>query len=164
MRAAAAGSRRAGTGAASMHSYRSLCRHYTPAGPATFRNLLYSVRAEKLYNPGLRMSDRKYRQRGYQDEPREPRGERKPEQKKEYAPRGQPPLAPKTFNMPGFREVVKCARCGNELTVASAWSAEGQCPRCHADLHTCAQCVNFDTAAPFECQKPITARVSPKDA
>ena len=52
------------------------------------------------------MSDRKYRQRGYQDEPREPR-DRKPEaQKKEYAPRGQPPIAPKTFNMPGFREVV----------------------------------------------------------
>ena len=52
------------------------------------------------------MSDRKYRQRGYQDEPSKPRGERKPEQKKEYAPRGQPPISPKTFSMPGFREVV----------------------------------------------------------
>jgi hypothetical protein len=110
------------------------------------------------------MSDRKYRQRGYQDEPREPR-DRKPElQKKEYAPRGQPPIAPKTFNMPGFREVVKCARCGNELTVATAWSASGQCTRCQADLHSCAQCSHFDTSAAFECQKPIPARVSPKDA
>ena len=109
------------------------------------------------------MSDRKYRQRGYQDEPREPRGDRKPEQKKEYAPRGQPPIAPKTFNMPGFREVVKCARCGNELTVAAAWSAEGQCTRCGADLHSCAQCVHFDTGSPFECHRPVTARVSPKD-
>ena len=61
------------------------------------------------------MSERKYRQRGYQDEPRAPR-DRKPEQpKKEYAPRGQPPIAPKTFSMPGFREVVKCARCGGEF-------------------------------------------------
>ena len=110
------------------------------------------------------MSERKYRQRGYQDEPREPRGERKPERKKEYAPRGQPPVQPKTFNMPGFREVVKCARCGNELTVAVAWSATGKCSRCGADLHTCAQCANFDTSAPFECQKPVPARVSPKDA
>ena len=110
------------------------------------------------------MSDRKYRQRGYQDEPREPR-DRKPEApKKEYTPRGQPPIAPKTFNMPGFREVVKCARCGNELTVASAWSATGQCSRCQADLHSCAQCSHFDTSAAFECQKPIPARVSPKDA
>ena len=106
------------------------------------------------------MSERKYRQRGYQDEPRE----RKPEQqKKEYAPRGQPPIAPKTFSMPGFREVVKCARCGNELAVATAWSATAQCPRCQADLHTCAQCSHFDTSAPFECQKPIPTRVSPKD-
>jgi hypothetical protein len=110
------------------------------------------------------MSERKYRQRGYQDEPREPRGERKPEQKKEYAPRGQPPIQPKTFNMPGFREVVKCARCGNELTVAAAWGETAQCPRCQSDLHSCAQCANFDTGAPFECQKPIPARVSPKDA
>jgi hypothetical protein len=110
------------------------------------------------------MSERKYRQRGYQDEPREPRGERKPEQKKEYAPRGQPPIAPKTFSMPGFREVVKCARCGNELTVAIAWSATGQCSRCQSDLHSCAQCAHFDSSALFECQQPVPARVSPKDA
>jgi hypothetical protein len=108
--------------------------------------------------------DRKYRQRGYQDEPREPRREGRPQEKKDYAPRGQPPIAPKTFNMPGFREVIRCAPCGAELTVAAAWSPEGQCPRCGADLHTCAQCVHFDTSAAFECQQPIPARVSPKDA
>jgi hypothetical protein len=110
------------------------------------------------------MSERKYRHRGYQDDSHEPRGERKPEQKKEYAPRGQPPIAPKTFAVPGFRDVVKCARCGTELTVAAAWSAAGQCPRCQADLHSCAQCAHFDTSAPFECQKPVATRVSPKDA
>ena len=110
------------------------------------------------------MSDRKYRQRGYQDEPREPRKEQRPAEKKEYAPRGQPPVAPKTFNMPGFREVVRCARCGHELTVAAASSPEGTCPRCGSDLHTCAQCLHFDTSAAFECQKTIPARVSPKDS
>jgi hypothetical protein len=110
------------------------------------------------------MSDRKYRQRGYQDEPREPRGDKKPEAKKEYTPRGQPPISPKTFSMPGFREVVKCVRCGAELTVAAAWSATGQCPRCQSDLHSCAQCANFDSSATFECGKPVPARISPKDA
>ena len=109
------------------------------------------------------MSDRKYRQRGYQDEPREPRRDHKPAEKKEYAPRGQPPVEPKTFNMPGFREVLRCARCGFELTVAAAWSPGAQCQKCGADLHACAQCVHFDTGAPFECQKPVPARVSPKD-
>jgi hypothetical protein len=110
------------------------------------------------------MSDRKYRQRGYQDEPREPRRDQKPAEKKEYAPRGQPPLAPKTFNMPGFREVVRCARCGYELTVAAASSPDGRCQRCGADLHACAQCSHFDTSSPFECQQPVPVRVSPKDA
>jgi|SRR5688572_17297658 hypothetical protein len=110
------------------------------------------------------MSDRKYRQRGYQDDPREPRRDAPQAPKKEYAPRGQPPDRPKTFNMPGFREAVRCSRCGNELTVALAWSPEGTCARCGADLHTCAQCSFFDTSAAFECQKPIPARVSPKDA
>ncbi len=111
------------------------------------------------------MSDeRKYRQRGYQDEPREPRRDQKPAEKKEYAPRGQPPLAPKTFNMPGFREVVRCARCGNELTVAAVSSPDATCARCGADLHACAQCAHFDTSAPFECLQPIPTRVSPKDA
>jgi hypothetical protein len=111
------------------------------------------------------MSERKYRQHGYQDEgPREPRGTRPEQQKREYAPRGQPPIQPKTFNMPGFREVMKCARCGAELTAAIAWGPTGACARCGADLHTCAQCSHFDTSAPFECQQPIPARVSPKDA
>jgi hypothetical protein len=110
------------------------------------------------------MSDRKYRQRGYQDEPREPRRDSPQAPKKEYAPRGQPPDRPKTFSTPGFREAVKCARCGNELTVATAWGAESTCSRCGADLHTCAQCTHFDTGAAFECQRPIAARISPKDA
>lgn len=110
------------------------------------------------------MSERKYRQRGYQDEAGGPRrDQKKPGEKKEYAPRGQPPIAPKTFNMPGFREVVRCARCGNELTVAQSWSPDATCGRCGAHLHTCAQCVHFDSSAPFECQQPVPARVSPKD-
>src|SRR6187401_3303740 len=110
------------------------------------------------------MSDeRKYRHRGYRDEPREPRREQGAPPKKEYAPRGQPPMAPKTFNMPGFREVVRCTRCGYELTVATAWSPEGVCSRCGTALHTCAQCVHFDTGAPLECLQAIPARISPKD-
>jgi hypothetical protein len=110
------------------------------------------------------MSERKYRQRGYQDEPRAPRPEQRPAEKKEYAPRGQPPTSPKTFEVPSFREAVKCTRCGNDLTVATAWAEDARCNRCGADLHACAQCANFDTSAPFECTKTIPARVSPKDA
>src|SRR5690606_31744831 len=87
-----------------------------------------------------------------------------PPPKKDYAPRGQPPISPKTFSMPGFREVVRCKGCGHELAASTAWSTDGTCVRCGVALHSCAQCANFDTSAPFECQRTIPARISPKDA
>jgi len=115
------------------------------------------------------MSDRKYRQRGYQDDDRDrqPRPSAPRPAPEPGAPAGTRRISqdgPRNINMPGFREVVKCARCGTELTVAAAWGPTSQCPRCQADLHSCAQCTHFDTSAAFECQQPIAARVSPKDA
>ena len=119
------------------------------------------------------MSDRKYRQRGYQDSG----GERRPTQ---GGPRPQPKppgdgrietradkaerkaLEGRAPSMPGFHEVMRCARCGNVFTDAIA--ADSRCKRCGADLHTCAQCESFDTGRRFECAQTIAARVSPKDA
>lgn len=106
------------------------------------------------------MGDRKYRQRGYMEDSHEREPRREP--KREGAPRGQPPLAPKAPRMPGFREVLRCRRCGQELSPPVGSVA--QCPGCHSDLHSCAQCASFDTGARFECTQPIPARVSPKDA
>ena len=102
------------------------------------------------------MSDRKYRQRGYQDSGRPEREKSKP-----AAPSGprEERIGPRTPNMPGFREVIRCARCGNHVTQAS----DVRCKRCGADLHSCAQCTHFDTSARFECTQAVPARVSPKD-
>ena len=112
------------------------------------------------------MSDRKYRQRGYRDEPREPKRDRPGEKPpaKERAP-GRPlqdAAGPRTPNLMASHEVFRCARCGNRLALPVA--AEGRCPRCGADLHSCIQCVSFDTSARFECTQTLTARVAPKDA
>jgi len=109
------------------------------------------------------MSDRKYRQRGYQDDDREQKpGPRPPAPPREREPRGRPPLEPRKPNMPGFHEVVRCARCGHIVTRVIVDTS--QCERCGADLHTCAQCVSFDTGSRFECVQSIPARISPKDA
>ena len=102
------------------------------------------------------MSDRKYRQRGYQDDDR---GERKEKAKPQSEPREER-IGPRTPNMPGFREVVRCGRCGNLVTQLT----DPRCKRCGADLHSCAQCGSFDTSARFECTQRIPARISPKDA
>lgn len=119
------------------------------------------------------MSDRKYRQRGYQDDG----------QKRSKAQGGHAPAAPKPPadrietrldkaerkaldgrgpNMPGFREVIRCARCGNVMTEAIV--PDSRCRRCGADLHSCAQCESFDAGQRFECAQTIPARISPKDA
>jgi hypothetical protein len=105
------------------------------------------------------MSDRKYRQRGYQDDPNRPKGgggsEPRPQAER-------PPREMRAPNMPGFRHVVRCARCGAEVPLAIG--PESRCGKCGGDLHACAQCVSFDPASRFECQEQIPARISPKDA
>ena len=112
------------------------------------------------------MSDRKYRQRGYQDDPRErqPRGH--PAPPKERAPGRvlQDERGPKTPNLMAAHEVFRCARCGNLLSVPVGLL--DTCGRCGVDLHSCIQCVSFDTSARWECAQSdkISARVSPKDA
>ena len=111
------------------------------------------------------MSDRKYRQHGYQDEPRDraPREKSAPKPIEPHAPGRQLQSAngPKTPNLMGSHEVFRCSRCGNRLALGV--EADGRCPKCSVALHSCIQCESFDTSARFECTQTLTARVSPKD-
>jgi hypothetical protein len=113
------------------------------------------------------MSDRKYRQRGYQDEgrPRGPQDPKPPRPPQERAPgrQLQDERGPKTPNLMGAHEVFRCARCGNLLAVNVALDA--RCSRCGVDLHSCIQCVSFDTSVRWECTQhdKLSARVAPKD-
>jgi hypothetical protein len=112
--------------------------------------------------------DRKYRQRGYQDEPkpRGPKGPAAPRPPQERAPgrQFQDAAGPKTPNLMAAREVCRCARCGTLLSLPVA--ADSRCPKCSVDLHSCVQCVSFDTSARWECTQSdkLPARVAPKDA
>jgi len=113
------------------------------------------------------MSDRKYRQRGYQDEPsarpKNPQGPRPaPEPGAPAGTRRISQDGPKNINMPGYREVFRCAQCG--YVVSGEVGGDSKCLRCGADLHACAQCVSFDPGSRFECMdQALTARVSPKN-
>ena len=105
---------------------------------------------------------RKYQQRGYQDDDERPKKQSVRKPKGDGRPRrGYGPREPQKVNMPGFHDVLKCARCGASLTGAIQF--DSQCSQCAADLHTCAQCCWFDTSSAFECSQQITERVSPKD-
>ncbi len=104
------------------------------------------------------MSDRKYRQRGYQDDDRDRPAAPKPQRPapEPGAPAGARRISqdgPRNINMPGYREVVRCAQCG---TVGSSdVGLDSRCPRCGVDLHACAQCTSFDPGSRFECMQQI---------
>ena len=113
------------------------------------------------------MSDRKYRQRGYQDDDRDrqPKTQTPRPAPEPGAPAGARRISqdgPKNINMPGYREVVRCTQCG--AVIAEEVGLLSGCPRCGTDLHTCAQCTSFDPGSRFECMQPVTARISPKNA
>ena len=56
---------------------------------------------------------------------------------------------------------ARCSNCGAVLQ--QGFDPKGKCPKCAFDLHCCKQCAYFDTAARFECMKPVPERISPKD-
>jgi uncharacterized protein with PIN domain len=101
------------------------------------------------------VSDRKYRQHGYQDsgEKRERQSAEKPVKKETFGPRA--------LQMPGTHTVSRCAQCGALLTSIS--EPIGQCPKCKFELHSCRQCTYFDTSSRFECSQPVPERVARKD-
>jgi hypothetical protein len=116
------------------------------------------------------MSDRKYRQRGYQDDDRDraPRSPQGPETKRPEREPGAPAGARRISSegarnprMMGSRSVVRCARCGT--FVDAEIFSKSTCVKCHQELRSCVQCLHFDSGARFECTQTIPARVSPKD-
>lgn len=98
--------------------------------------------------------DRKYKQRGYQDE--EPRPQQPGPSKSDTGIR--------TPNFTAYRESIRCDECGAELNTQLEISFESRCPKCRAALHICRNCLNLDPAGRYECAKPVEKRVANKRA
>jgi hypothetical protein len=109
------------------------------------------------------MSDRKYRQRGYQDDGSKAREQARPREggHTPTRPEDRPP-GPRKLNMPGFHDVIRCHRCAS--LVNQAVTAQSTCAKCGAAFHSCAQCTYFNPADRYECMQTVPARISPKDA
>ena len=104
--------------------------------------------------------DRKYRQKGYQDTgdrgAQRGRGPQGPREKKE-GPRGRGLGAPS-------ESVFRCARCGEKQPLFDEVPFDATCAKCGADLHSCSNCVSFDTSVRWECRRfeEIPAKVLKK--
>lgn len=107
--------------------------------------------------------DRKYRQRGYQDAPREERARKRT-----------PPAAPLSPEQRAQQralrhavqreanEVLRCPNCGRNVVGLGGVRFDSTCPHCAAPLHSCRACRHFDTSARWECRAPISAPVAEK--
>jgi hypothetical protein len=104
------------------------------------------------------MPDRKYRHRGYQDEERReekrPPAEGTPRERPE-GPRGRGLGAPTVT-------VFRCRMCGSKREMVGSLPVDATCSNCGNDLHTCSNCMHFDTSKPNECRKPVLQRVTNK--
>jgi hypothetical protein len=104
------------------------------------------------------VSDRKYRQPGYQDRRDEParKSSEAPAKKKDET------FGPRAMQMAASRAVSRCSQCGTLLQGLT--EPVGACPKCKFELHSCKQCTHFDPASRFECSQLIPARIPRKDA
>lgn len=105
------------------------------------------------------MSDRKYRQRGYQDSDREgssgKRGGGPVSRPPREGPRGRGLGRP-------TESVFRCAQCGRRIPLLQQLENNATCPQCDTALHSCTHCQYFDTTAPMECRQPIEKRIARK--
>lgn len=102
---------------------------------------------------------KKYRQPGYQDNEGRDKKSRSGGRRRG---RGEGPRSPQ---MTGFHNVIRCSACGATLPPSFSEITSGsRCPKCEADLHSCRNCVFFDPASRFQCTQPVSERIARKDA
>jgi len=109
--------------------------------------------------------DRKYRQRGYQDSPRDYSGNGGPGRDERPRPQGpRPPIDVTGPRLPRMVQSVTAARCYScSTTLPTDVDFRGNCPKCGAALHCCKQCAHFEPSTRFQCLKPVLVRVAAKD-
>ena len=99
------------------------------------------------------MSERRYRQPGYQDT--EPTSRPTPRREPKDGPSGRGLGASDT-------DVFRCRDCGQKIDSYANLSLNAACSKCSAALHSCVNCSSFDPAARFECTQPIAERLPSK--
>jgi predicted RNA-binding Zn-ribbon protein involved in translation (DUF1610 family) len=107
--------------------------------------------------------NRKYRQQGYQDSPREPRERGRTPPAQPLTPEERAQLrASRHAVQREANEVMRCPNCGRNVVAFGTVGFETLCPHCTAPLHACRACRHFDTSARWECRAAIPAHLPEK--
>jgi hypothetical protein len=66
--------------------------------------------------------------------------------------------------MSNLNKSAVCHHCGAHLQFESGYiSRTEECPQCGADVHSCLNCVNYDTAAHNRCREPQAEWVTDRE-
>ena len=58
---------------------------------------------------------------------------------------------------------LTCWKCGGSLaSLTLPLRRLEECPKCHAELHVCRMCVDYDTSVAKHCREPIAEEVREK--
>jgi len=109
--------------------------------------------------------ERKYRQRGYQDDDRhEERSRPKapPQTQLTQEERIQRKSLRHAIDREA-REVLRCHVCGKGVADFGTISGASACPHCGAALHCCRTCTSFDSSARWQCLAEIAEAVADKN-
>lgn len=106
--------------------------------------------------------DRKYKQHGYQESTPKADSPRNDAPREHFPPRHAMDItAPRTPRMVRAVTATRCYNC--TATIPEGFNFAEPCPKCQSQLHCCKQCSFFDSAAHFQCTKPIPERIAYKD-
>lgn len=56
-----------------------------------------------------------------------------------------------------------CFQCGHQIQVMGVVGRRDECPKCHADQHSCRNCQFYDSKAYNECKEPVAEVVKEKN-
>ena len=108
--------------------------------------------------------NRKYRQRGYQDDGNDRERQQAPQQRKPLTTEER--IQRKSMRHAidrEAREVLRCHVCGRGTSDFGRVVEDTVCPHCNAALHCCRTCRHFDSAARWQCKAEIDQAVSDKN-
>jgi hypothetical protein len=58
---------------------------------------------------------------------------------------------------------IYCYSCGTAIPVIGIVGRRDECPKCHADLHVCRNCLHYDPKSYNECRETSADVVREKD-
>lgn len=56
-----------------------------------------------------------------------------------------------------------CWKCGKNIEVEGSVSRSAECPVCHADLHSCRNCIYYSPGSHYDCHETVDELVKDKE-